>query len=136
MQCLTARDRATARPSRESLMPSGRFASAAPSTPICWPDGCAWRFPRARTGGPSVPKKAIRAVLEEIGAADALLARQDDSSHVILIDRHLRGDVIPAPHLGGTPVTALDFRPRWIRQTLAGHQAASLSCHWPFSIHP
>ena len=70
------------------------------------------------------------------GYADALLARQDDSGQVILIDRHLRADVTPAPQLGGTPVTALDFRPRWIRQTLAGHQAASLSCHWPFSIHP
>ena len=85
---------------------------------------------------PNKQKKAMRAVLKEIGYADALLARQDDSGQVILIDRHLRADVTPAPQLGGTPVTALDFRPRWIRQTLAGHQAASLSCHWPFSIHP
>jgi len=54
---------------------------------------------------PDKQRKAMRAVLEEIGYADALLARQDDSGHLILIDGHLRADVTPTQDV---PVLILD----------------------------
>src|SRR5262245_32214652 len=44
---------------------------------------------------PDKQKKAMRAVLQEIGYADALLARQDENGQLVLIDGHLRADVTP-----------------------------------------
>jgi DNA modification methylase len=54
---------------------------------------------------PDKQKKAMRAVLQEIGYADALLARQDESGQLILIDGHLRADVTPTQDV---PVLILD----------------------------
>jgi len=54
---------------------------------------------------PDKQKKAMRAVLQEIGYADALLARQDESGQLILIDGHLRADVTPNQDV---PVLILD----------------------------
>jgi DNA modification methylase len=54
---------------------------------------------------PDKQKKAMRAVLQEIGYADALLAREDESGQLILIDGHLRADVTPTQDV---PVLILD----------------------------
>jgi DNA modification methylase len=54
---------------------------------------------------PDKQKKAMRAVLQEIGYADALLARQDENGQLILIDGHLRADVTPTQDV---PVLILD----------------------------
>ena len=54
---------------------------------------------------PDKQRKAMRAVLQEIGYADALLARQDESGQLILIDGHLRADVTPTQDV---PVLILD----------------------------
>jgi hypothetical protein len=54
---------------------------------------------------PNKQKKAMRAVLKEIGYQDALLARQDESGQLILIDGHLRADLTPTQDL---PVLILD----------------------------
>jgi DNA modification methylase len=44
---------------------------------------------------PAKQQKAMRAVLAEIGYADALLAREDETGQLVLIDGHLRRDVTP-----------------------------------------
>lgn len=54
---------------------------------------------------PDDQKKAMRAVLEEIGYAGALLAREDTDGKLILIDGHLRADTTPTEIV---PVLVLD----------------------------
>src|SRR5215471_7116040 len=40
-------------------------------------------------------QNALQGVLDEIGYADALIAREDDSGGLVLIDGHLRKDTTP-----------------------------------------
>jgi ParB-like chromosome segregation protein Spo0J len=54
---------------------------------------------------PERQQKAMRAVLKEIGFADALLARQDDAGELILIDGHLRAGIAADDEV---PVLILD----------------------------
>jgi DNA modification methylase len=54
---------------------------------------------------PLSQQKAMRAVLGEIGFADALLARQDENGRLILIDGHLRAEISPDTDV---PVLILD----------------------------
>ena len=57
-----------------------------------------WREP------PKAPQDALRGVLEEVGYADALLARETDDG-LELIDGHLRADITPDAEV---PVLILD----------------------------
>src|SRR5262249_25935619 len=54
---------------------------------------------------PERQRKAMRTVLKEIGYADALLAREDATGQLILIDGHLRADTTPNEIV---PVLVLD----------------------------
>lgn len=55
---------------------------------------------------PPEQRAALRGILEEVGMADALLARRDDEGHLVLIDGHLRREESdPAVEL---PVLVLD----------------------------
>src|SRR5262249_19617649 len=53
---------------------------------------------------PEAQRKALRAVLEEIGFAGAALAREDEHGRLILIDGHLRADELSDDE---TPVPVL-----------------------------
>src|SRR5260370_26054711 len=44
---------------------------------------------------PERQMKAMRAVLREVGYADALLAREDENGKLVLVDGHLRADLTP-----------------------------------------
>jgi DNA modification methylase len=54
---------------------------------------------------PLSQQNAMRAVLSEIGFADALLAREDENGRLILIDGHLRAEISPDTEM---PVLILD----------------------------
>src|SRR5262245_19857658 len=54
---------------------------------------------------PQRQKDAMTAVLQEVGYADALLAREDESGNLVLIDGHLRADTTPDTVV---PVLVLD----------------------------
>jgi DNA modification methylase len=54
---------------------------------------------------PAKQRRAMRAVLREIGFAGAVLAREDESGQLHLIDGHLRADIAPDAAL---PVLILD----------------------------
>lgn len=54
---------------------------------------------------PKIQQDAVRAVLEEIGYAGALLARQDPEGHLTLLDGHLRAELTPDETV---PVLVLD----------------------------
>jgi hypothetical protein len=62
----------------------------------------------------------MRAVLQEIGYADALLAREDENGQLILIDGHLRADVTPSQDI---PVLIVDV-------TAAETKSWRLWTHW------
>jgi len=54
---------------------------------------------------PLSQQNAMRAVLGEIGFADALLAREDENGRLVLIDGHLRAEIAPDTEV---PVLILD----------------------------
>ncbi|MDO4570332.1 MAG: hypothetical protein Q4D38_08115 [Planctomycetia bacterium] len=54
---------------------------------------------------PEAQKNALRGVLEEVGYADALLAREDENGNLILLDGHLRAEITPDQVV---PVLVLD----------------------------
>jgi len=54
---------------------------------------------------PATQRKAMQAVLAEVGYADALLAREDENGRLILVDGHLRADTTPDSIV---PVLVLD----------------------------
>ncbi len=54
---------------------------------------------------PAKQRKAMQAVLAEVGYADALLAREDENGRLILIDGHLRAGTTPDSIV---PVLVLD----------------------------
>ncbi|HVL82614.1 MAG TPA: DNA modification methylase [Actinomycetota bacterium] len=60
--------------------------------------------PRNWRRHPEAQSRAVRAVLEDVGYADALLAREDDG-RLVLIDGHLRAETTPDQEV---PVLVLD----------------------------
>src|ERR1043165_3043504 len=54
---------------------------------------------------PEAQRKAMRAVLAEIGFAGAVLAREDESGRLVLIDGHLRAEAASGADV---PVLVLD----------------------------
>ena len=54
---------------------------------------------------PDRQRRALNGILEEVGYADALLAREDEDGELILIDGHLRADTTPDANV---PVLVLD----------------------------
>jgi DNA modification methylase len=54
---------------------------------------------------PEAQARAVRSVLESVGYADALLAREDEAGRLVLIDGHLRADTTPDQDV---PVLVLD----------------------------
>src|SRR3954464_4278343 len=54
---------------------------------------------------PQSQQNAMRAVLNEIGFADALLAREDENGRLVLVDGHLRAEIAPDTEV---PVLILD----------------------------
>ena len=54
---------------------------------------------------PPAQQEAMRAALEEIGWADVLIAREDESGRLVLCDGHLRRDLAPDELV---PVVVLD----------------------------
>src|SRR5258708_1419236 len=63
------------------------------------------RNPRNWRTHPAVPARALRAVLTEIGYADALIARELPDGQLQLIDGHLRAETTPDEQV---PVLVLD----------------------------
>jgi ParB-like chromosome segregation protein Spo0J len=64
---------------------------------------------------PEAQRKAMRAVLAEIGFAGAVLAREDESGRLVLIDGHLRAEAASGSDV---PVLVLDVTeadPRHVR---------------------
>ena len=61
--------------------------------------------PRNWRSHPSFQRQALRAVLDEVGFADALVARELSDGSLELIDGHLRAEMLPDDKL---PVLVLD----------------------------
>jgi DNA modification methylase len=61
--------------------------------------------PRNWRRHPDRQRRALRALLSEIGYADALLAREDEAGHLVLVDGHLRKSLDPNQVV---PVLVLD----------------------------
>lgn len=66
----------------------------------------------------SEQEAALRGILNEVGFADAVLAREDENGKLILIDGHLRRDVAPDMEI---PVLILDVDEVEAAKLLATH---------------
>ena len=80
--------------------------------------------PRNWRTHPSFQRQALQAVLDEVGFADALVARELSDGSLELIDGHLRAEMLPDDQL---PVLVLD-----VDELEADKLLASIRWpHWP-----
>ncbi len=82
------------------------------------PAGQLQRHPRNWRGHPARQKAALRSVLEKVGYADALLARELPDGSLQLIDGHLRAEATPETEV---PVLVLDVTEEEANYLLATH---------------
>jgi hypothetical protein len=78
--------------------------------------------PRNWRNHPEPQKNALRAILAEIGLADALLARELPDGSLELVDGHLRAETLPGTMV---PVLVLDVSESEANRLLATHDPLS-----------